>query len=211
MTQASDAIPASPPIRLELVSSFSLDVQKDLATLMCSEWGHEFSVSVEMYLKEWKQCTSEDTVPCQWVAVVDAPLPSRDGGRPGAASATPNPRVVGSIGVLKEDLPQGMESHFSPPLSPWLANFLIHPDFQGQGVGSAVLDLFVRKLHERYDTIYLCCSGGQRAAWYGSAGWSMVDQLYFDPRCMTDDDHQKLYVMKHVAKRTASASLRSRM
>lgn len=128
-----------------------------IKTLIWSEWGCQYH-SFEELEEEVKHCASGRSVS----RIFYAYFPEEE-------------RVLGTISLLKSDI----DSY--PEISPWLANFIVSPEFRGQGVGRALYEEVIRAAFGKLglEGIYLYTENPQP---YESKGWQKIEGFRYQEK-----------------------------
>ncbi len=91
-----------------------------------------------------------------------------------------NPDEVTSFVALLDDIPVGfctlkLKEDFRTDLGPWLADVVVDPKYQKQGIGKKLVDVAVRCAKERgFKKLYLFTFDSTLPEYYESLGWKII-------------------------------------
>jgi GNAT superfamily N-acetyltransferase len=107
-----------------------------------------------------------------------------------------HPDETTSFVALCDEIPVGfctfkLKEEFRPDLGPWLADVVVDPKYQKQGIGKMLVDVAVRQAKERgFKKLYLFAFDPAIPEYYKRLGWS--------PICMAEFKSHPVTVMEVV-------------
>ncbi|MDA0911496.1 MAG: GNAT family N-acetyltransferase [Proteobacteria bacterium] len=91
-----------------------------------------------------------------------------------------HPDETNSFAALYDEIPVGfctfkLKKDFRPDLGPWLADVVVDPKYQKQGIGRMLIDATVLKAKERgFKKLYLFAFDPTIPEYYKRLGWSQI-------------------------------------
>ena len=91
-----------------------------------------------------------------------------------------HPDEVTSFAALLDEIPVGfctfkLKEEFRPDLGPWLADVVVDPKYQKQGIGKMLVDVAVRCAKERgFKKLYLFTFDPTIPSYYKNLGWRKI-------------------------------------
>jgi GNAT superfamily N-acetyltransferase len=102
-----------------------------------------------------------------------------------------HPDETTSFVALCDEIPVGfctfkLKEEFRPDLGPWLADVVVNPKYQKQGIGKMLVDVAVRQAKERdFKKLYLFAFDPSVPEYYERLGWSQICMDEFKSHSVT--------------------------